>query len=96
MKKAKVQVTNPTLFNKPEACTEEKGILTIITQGRTIRRAYLNNKIVPASIDTCSLISIVESNDPMSNRILKFGRKLEVHRLCKRSSIGSVVETEPR
>ena len=50
--KTKLQVTGPTLFNKPGAGTEEKGILTVITQERTIRRAYLNNKIVPVSMDT--------------------------------------------
>ena len=48
MKKDEPQVTNPTLFDKTEACNGEKGTLTLITQRRIIRRAYLNNKIIPA------------------------------------------------
>ena len=47
-KKDKPLVTNPTLLDKTEASNGEKGTLTLITQRRIIRRAYLNNKIIPA------------------------------------------------
>ena len=81
MKKDEPLVTNPTLFKKFEACNGEKGTLTLITQQRIIRRAYLNNKIIPALVDTCSLVSIVESSDPKFNRFLKTGRKIGMHLL---------------
>ena len=74
-------MTSPTLLDKTEASNGEKGTLTLITQRRIIRRAYLNHKIIPAQIDTCSLVSIVESNVPECNRVLKIGRKLGMHPL---------------
>ena len=96
------EVSGSTPFKKHCANTEGKGILTVITQGRSIRRAYFNNRRVPVSIDTCSLISMIESNNLRTNRIMKFGKKLKVNHLCKEndmgkgSSIGSVVKTWPR
>ena len=70
------EVSGSTPFKKRCASTEEKGILTVITQGRSIRRTYFNNRRAPVSIDTCSLISMIESNNPKSNRIMKFGKRL--------------------
>ena len=69
-------VANPTLLDKFKTCSGEKGILTLITQQRIIRRAYLNNRLIPAQVDTCSLVSVVKSSDPKFNRILKVGRKI--------------------
>ena len=81
MKKDEPLVTNSTLLDETEASNGEKGTLTLITQRRIIRRAYLNKKIIPAQIDTCSLVSIVESSDKGDNRILEVGRKLGMHTL---------------
>ena len=35
---------------------EETGTLSLITYKKIIRRAYLNNKMIPTEIDTCSLV----------------------------------------
>ena len=75
MKKDKPLATNPTLLDEFKAYGGKKGTLTLITQRRIIRRAYLNNRIIPAQIDTCSLVSVVESSDPKLNRILEVGKK---------------------
>ena len=55
---------------------EEIGTLSLITYKKIIRRAYLNNKMISTEIDTCSLVSIVMSNDPRLNRMLRIRRKL--------------------
>ena len=54
------------------------------------------------SIDTCSLISMIESNNLRTNRIIKLGKKLKENHLYKENdmdkggSIESVVERWPR
>ena len=39
------------------------------------------------SIDTCSLISMIESNNLRTNRIMKFGKKLKVNHLYKENNM---------
>ena len=85
MQRDEQQVANPIVFDDNEAGNGEIGTLSLITQQRIIRRAYLNNKIIPTQVDTCSLVSIVESNDPKFNRILKIRRKLNTHPLSRES-----------
>ena len=74
-------MANQTRFDNFKACSGEKGILTLITQQRIIRRAYLNNRPIAAQIDTCSLVSVVESSNPKPNRILEVGKKIKMRPL---------------
>ena len=59
-------MTKAILNDDTKAGNEEIGTLSLITQQRIIRRAYLNNKTISIEIDTCSLVSIVMSDDQKS------------------------------
>ena len=69
-------MTGSTLGSDIVASTEEIGTLSIITEQRIIRRVYLNDRMIPTEVDTCSLVSIVMSDDPKLNRMLRIRRKL--------------------
>ena len=102
IKESRREVTTRVQFKRSGTSAEEKRILTVITQERTIRRAYFNNRRVPVTIDTCSHISMIESNNPKRNRIMKFGKRLRMNHLCKEndtgeeSNIGSAFRKDPR
>ena len=74
-------MVNQTRLDNFEECSGEKGILTLITNQRIIRQAYLNNRPIAAQIDTCSLVSVVESGNPKLNRILEVGKKIKMRPL---------------
>ena len=44
-------------FRRPRTSAGEEDTLTVITQGRTIRRVYFNNEIAQVTFDTCSHVS---------------------------------------
>ena len=74
---------------------EETGTLSLITYKKIIRRAYLNNKMISTEIDTCSLVSIVMSNDPRLNKTLRIKRRLDTCSLSQRNKrIKNVKEDE--
>ena len=64
---------------------EEIGTLSLITYKKIIRRAYLNSKMISTEIDTCSLVSIVMSDDPRLNRMLRIRRRLNTCSLTQRN-----------
>ena len=57
----------------------------MITEQRVIRRAYLNNRGIAVEIDTCSLTSIVISEDSKLNRVIRIKRKLSAQVLNQNS-----------
>ena len=87
---------------KPGASAKEKGILTVITQERTIRRAYFNDRKAPVTFDTCSNISTIEFDNPKLNRIMEVGKRLRMNHLCKENdtdkegNIGAAFKGDPR
>ena len=87
---------------RPGANAKEKGILTVITQERTIRRAYFNDRKAPVTFDTCSNISTIEFDNPKRNRIMKVGKRLRMNHLCKendtgkKGNIGAALKDDPR
>ena len=71
MQRDEQRVANPIVFDDNETGNGEIGTLSLVTEQRIIKQAYLNNEIIPTQVDTCSLVSIVEYNDLRFNRILK-------------------------
>ena len=70
------QMAESSLGSDTMANNEEMGTLSVITEQRTIRRFYLNNRVIPTEVDTCSLVSVVMPDDPRFSRKLKIKRKL--------------------
>ena len=79
------QISGSILDNNTATSKEEIGILSVITEQRIIRRAYLNNRMINVEIDTCSLASIVISDDPKLSRIIRIKRKLRAQPLTQSS-----------
>ena len=71
-----IMLNNVTTKNK-----EEMGILSVITEQSLIRRAYLNDTMVEVKIDTCSMASVVVTENPKISRILRIKRKLRIQPL---------------
>ena len=76
MRKTKEQLPGLILDNDTATSKEEVGILSVITEQRIVRRAYLNNRMITVEIDTCSLTSIVISEDSKLDRVIRIKRKL--------------------
>ena len=81
-KDTRQEVTHREQFRRSRTRPGEEGTLTVITQGRTIKRAYFNNEIAPVTIDTCSHVSMVEFKNPKHTRIMKIGKRLRMNHLC--------------
>ena len=64
---------------------EEIGILSVITEQRLIRRAYLNDTMIKVKIDTCSLASVVVTKNPKLSRIIRIKRKVRTQPLTQTS-----------
>ena len=71
MRRAKRRLPGLILDNDTATSKEEIGILSVITEQRIIRRAYLNNRMITVEIDTCSLASIVISDDPKLSSLIR-------------------------
>ena len=65
------QISGSILDNNTATGKEEIGILSVITEQRLIRRAYLNDTMIEVKIDTCSLASEVVTENPKLSRILR-------------------------
>ena len=76
MRKTRGQLPGPVLNDDTTTGNEETGILSVITEERVIRRAYLNNRMIAVEIDTCSLTSIIISEDPKLDRVIRIKKKL--------------------
>ena len=64
------------MANSGETKDKEKiSILSVITEKRFIRRAYINDTMVEVKIDTCSMASVVVTENPKISRILRIKRK---------------------
>ena len=85
MRRAKRRLPGLILDNDTATSKEEIGILSVITEQRIIRRAYLNNRMITVEIDTCSLASIIISEDPKLSRIIRIKRKLSAQPLTQNS-----------
>ena len=48
---------------------EERSILSVITEKRVIRRAYLNDTMVELKLDTCSMASVIMTENSRISRI---------------------------
>ena len=59
----------------------KRSILSVVTEKRAIRRAYLNDAIVEVKLDMCSIVSVVMTEKPRISRILRIKRKLRIHSL---------------
>ena len=70
------QMAESSLGSDTMANNEEMGTLPVITEQGTIRRVYLNNRVIPTEVDTCSLVSVVMPDNPRLSRKLKIKRKL--------------------
>ena len=71
------------LNNVTEKNKEEMGILSVITEQSLIRRAYLNDTMIEIKIDTCSMASVVVTENPKLSRILRIKRKLRIQPLIQ-------------
>ena len=83
MRRTEQEIPGSILNDDTTPSNEETGTLSLITEQRIIRRAYLNNRMIPTEIDTCSLVSIVMSDDPKLNRTLRIKRKLNTYPLIQ-------------
>ena len=83
MKRTIQQMTGSTLGSDIVASNEEIGTLSVITKQRIIRRVYLNDRVIPTEVDTCSLVSIIISDNPKLSRKLKIKRKLDTQPLAQ-------------
>ena len=74
----------------------KRSILSVVTEKRVIRRAYLNDAMVEIKIDTCSMASVVMTEKPRISRILRIKRKLRIQSLFQDNrKIGQGFETGP-
>ena len=84
-----IMLTSNTTIDK-----EERSILSVITEKRVIRRAYLNDTMVELKLDTCSMASVVMTEKPRISRILRIKRKLRIHSLFQDNSGQGSIDKE--
>ena len=77
MKRTIQQMTESSLGGDIMASNEELGTLSVIIEQKTIRRVYLNDRVIPTEVDTCSLVSIIMPDNPRLSRKLRIMRKLD-------------------
>ena len=53
------------------------------------QRPFCQTYLLPVSIDTSSLVSVIGSDDLRTNRIMKFGNKLKVNHLYKENNMSN-------
>ena len=84
MKRTIQQMTGSTLGSNIVSSNAEIGTLSIITEQRIIRRVYLNDRVIPTEVDSCSLVSVLMSDNPELSRRLEIKRKLETRPLVQK------------
>ena len=74
----------------------------MITQERTIKRAYFNDRRAPRTVDTRFYTSATEFDNPKHHKIMKVGKILRMNHLCKKNdineecNIGATFKGDPR
>ena len=87
-----IMVTSNKIIDKGK-----RSILSVVTEKRAIRRAYLNDAIVEVKLDMCSMVSVVMTEKPRISRILRIKRKLTIQPLfleSRKTGTGSMVDKE--
>ena len=77
----------PIKSEKHDDGSRKTGTITVITKEKehteNIVKAYFKDGEASVIIDTCSIVSTIEFDDPTRNRIFKVGKKVTSSRFCR-------------